>query len=79
MDVRSRPELVEEAEEAFLRFLLSRNTIHRNPKTGEEEVWLSPLSSRRLQQITRRHVDPGYAAAWRKTQAERPEVEQPKA
>jgi hypothetical protein len=63
-DIHSRPELITPHERGFLRALKS-NSIRGN------EVWMAPIEQRRLAAITRRFVDVGYAAGWRKAQVER--------
>jgi hypothetical protein len=69
-DCRSRPELLEgRSDEGFLRILESKAI--RRELDGTFTVWLSPMEQRRIKRITSRFVDPGYAAAWRKTRAER--------
>jgi hypothetical protein len=69
-DCRSRPELLEgRSDDGFLRILETKAI--RRELNGTFTVWLSPMEQRRIRRITSRFVDPGYAAAWRKTRAER--------
>ena len=63
-DIRSRPELMGEADEKFLDYL-SHKAIRRAPN-GMFEVWLSPVQQNRLDSLVRRHVDPVAAIIWRK-------------
>src|SRR5579871_925328 len=63
-DMRSRPELLGNSDKEFLRWL------EAHAMRGRNDVYLSAVNRKRLASIAIRYTNPGYAAAWRKRQAD---------
>jgi hypothetical protein len=63
-DLRSRPDLLDDRDKAFLRMVETRSI------RGPHDVWLAPVHQKRLANICHRYTSHGHEAAWRKRQAE---------
>ncbi len=63
-DLRSRPDLLDDRDRAFLRMVETRSI------RGPQDAWLAPVHQRRLANICHRYTSHGHEAAWRKRQAE---------
>ncbi len=63
-DLRSRPDLLDDRDKAFLRM------VETSSIRGPRDVFLSPVHQRRLANICHRYTSHGHEAAWRKRQAD---------